>query len=107
MRRYAIFAIMSMTGIVAAAQSGKIEISRSQMGKDWPFTVDKGTLRCASSMVTFEANGTIYAINGTASSRAASMGWRDVSPIWKENMEIPGTKIGIGSVTNKGLELCK
>lgn len=107
MKRCAILAIISMTSIVAAAQSGKVEISHSQMGKDWPFTVEKGTLRCASSMVTFEANGTIYALNGTASSRAANMGWRDVSPIWKENMEIPGTKIGISSVINKGIELCK
>ncbi|OKI14188.1 DUF2511 domain-containing protein [Streptomyces sp. CB03911] len=33
----------------------------------WPFTVDSGTLRCrAGGVITFEADGKEYAVNGEA-----------------------------------------
>ena len=41
-------------------------IEKSEFGDEWPFTVSAGLLSCEGSAVTFEADGTTYALNGTA-----------------------------------------
>lgn len=98
-----------MAGSSAISQVGKgEEITRSQFGADWPFTVEKGKVHCYQGRVTFESNGTIYAINGLAMTEARhGNGWKDVAPIWLPNPKIPGTKIGIGDIIKKGQSLCK
>lgn len=76
----------------------------------WPFTVPEGTLLCApygvggnQQSVTFVANRTMYAVNGTAKSTGQ---FEEIEAIWKDNPEIPGTKVNIGPMLEKGLSLC-
>lgn len=76
----------------------------------WPFTVDEGVVACEGDAVTFEADGTIYAINGFARQRAeAGEPWVDIyeSNVWAPNPAIPGTKVDIGGVIDLGLRLCE
>ena len=87
--------------------SSSITITSAEDGKPWsgdlwPFTVSNGTLKCDRDAVIFVADGRTYAINGFARSR----GFADVGPIWRDNTEIPGTKINIGAVLDSGLDLC-
>ena len=87
--------------------SSSINISSADHGKRWsgdlwPFTVSRGTLKCDRDAVIFVSDGQAYAINGFAGSR----GFADVSPIWRDNTAIPGTKINIGAVLDPGLDLC-
>ena len=86
-------------------QSNRRTVSSADFPGEWMLTVDKGELICkAPSTIVFIApDGAQYAVNGTATSR----GYADIQPIWKDNPEIPGTKINIGSLISKGLELCK
>lgn len=91
----------------ASAFAATLEVSQSEMKDAWPFTVDRGTLRCMGGLVTFEANGKTYGVNGSAKTKGRVMGWIDVVEIWRSNPSIPGTKISISPVITKGLELCK
>ncbi|HEY4755677.1 MAG TPA: DUF2511 domain-containing protein [Ignavibacteriaceae bacterium] len=92
-----------------------IEVSQSQYGANWPFTVGKGLLGCINhgehpyaniqvKSVYFKANGITYAVNGAATDQKIGV---DIDPIWKSNPSIPGTKINIGSIIDKGLSLCQ
>jgi hypothetical protein len=73
----------------------------------WPFTVDHGILGCTQppfpGAVTFNVDGTLYAINGTAED--AHMG-RNVNPIWKKVPHSGGLRVDIGGMIDKGLALC-
>jgi hypothetical protein len=98
-----------------SAYAEGIEISEGQLDGKWPLTVKSGTLSCKQipgvkygKLVTFTAGQDTYALNGTAKGHAKKRGWiKDVTPIWKDNPEIFGTKINIGSLIDRGLELCK
>lgn len=94
--------------------SGTAEVSSTDLGKDWPLTVPKGTLACRPSpanpklqIVIFSEGGQTYAVNGTARAQAAANGWRDVRWVWKPNNQIPGTNMPISPLLERGLALCK
>jgi hypothetical protein len=72
--------------------------------KEWPFTVDVGTLRCRDGVsVTFEADGTEYGVNGTAQ----DAGYPSVKPIWADDTELGhGLKVDISEVLDYGRSLC-
>ena len=89
--------------ITTSNAGGKIEITSQEYGEDWPFTVSKGTLECKDDAVIFHANGSKYAVNGTAQ----RLGALRINPIWKDNPAIPGTKISVGPLISRGLDLCK
>ena len=57
------------------------QISRSEFGDTWPFTVESGELACVGpgKNVVLTTGGTTYGVNGTAKSR-----YPTVDPIWKE-----------------------
>jgi hypothetical protein len=42
------------------------EITKAEYGDRWPFTVEKGILRCEDGMVVFESDGNEYGVNGLA-----------------------------------------
>lgn len=78
-------------------------VNEADYGGDWPFTVSSGRLRCESgSAVVFATGGNEYAVNGAASSQ----GYPDIDPIWRDNPDIPGTKVNISPLIDDGLELC-
>jgi hypothetical protein len=67
--------------------------------------VSQGILGCTQppfpGAVTFNVDGTLYAINGTAED--AHMGG-NVGPIWKKAPG--GLRVDIGGMIDKGLTLC-
>jgi hypothetical protein len=82
---------------------GGAEISRQDLGKDWPLTVDSGTLHCERAgldAVTFTADdGTTYAVNGAA---RGTDEWPDIDQIWADNPDAKGLKIDIGPLIQRG-----
>lgn len=48
-------------------------VTEADFGEEWPFSVSEGTLGCDGSdglgAVTFEAEGRVYGLNGTAKSK--------------------------------------
>lgn len=87
-----------------------IEVTRSEYGDNWPFTVESGTLHCtAYSKVLIRADGVDYAVNGLV---AGDPRFRNVRPIWaiwrdNPNPDAEGPKVNIGPITQRGLSLCE
>ncbi len=93
-----------------AATSNSIMISQSEFGEAWPFTVTSGELYCIGEgngqqvgAVVFATEDESYAVNGTAK----ALGYKPIDEIWRSNPAIPGTKINIGPVIQRGLQICK
>ena len=79
-------------------------LKASDYGATWPFTVESGVVEChEDALITFSANnGVTYGLNGTAQ----AAGYPSIDRIWKDNPKIPRTKISIGPILDKGLNLC-
>lgn len=96
-----------LNGKSSGEAHGSEVITQDEFGSDWPFAVREGTLRCSGTRtagsVTFEAEGRTYALNGTARSHTE---FPDVDPIWAADPSIPGAKKNIGSIIERGLQLC-
>ena len=87
----------------AAASAGSREVTRADLGEEWPLTVDAGTLECSRGLIyTFTADGKTWAVNGTAAAR----GYADIEPIWAPNPNIPEAKIDIGPLIDLAKSLC-
>ncbi len=56
----------------------------------------------APDRVTFSADGTMYAVNGSAKSTGQ---FEDLAAIWKDS-DFPGVKVDIGPMIQQGLALC-
>ncbi|WP_163645871.1 DUF2511 domain-containing protein [Mycobacterium conspicuum] len=70
----------------------------------WPLTVPDGTLRCEPpGRVTITNGGVTYWINGSAK---AAHKYADLHDVWRDNPDIPGTKIDIGPLLDRGRALC-
>jgi hypothetical protein len=103
--KLAVIGILTMAILAACVEASGSEISQAEYGDKWPFTVPSERLECVPySKVVFHAGGVSYAVNGLAMSDNR---YREIRPIWKDNPEIPGTKINIGPVLDRGLALCK
>jgi hypothetical protein len=87
-------------------------VTRVQYGDRWPYTIPGGVLACTTRFaggyekkdVTITHAGRTYAVNGTA--RGSSM-FRPLDEIWRDNPNLPGTKIPDPGLIAKGLSLCK
>jgi hypothetical protein len=83
------------------------DVSRSQFeadGKEWPLTVDSGTLACEpGSRIIFEADGTTYAVNGLAKGDGS---YADIDPIWADDGSGLGLKVNISDLIEAGQALC-
>lgn len=78
------------------------EVSADQVAP-WPFTVSSGTLRCRNGiLVTFEAGGVEYALNGSAK----TAGYPSVEPVWAEDPQLPGLRVDIHPALLAGSALC-
>ena len=88
-------------GDTALARSENV--NAQDFGDKWPLTVSEGILECKRpSRVIFRSKGNAYAVNGMA----GSAGYANIRPIWRNNPDIPGTKINIGPLIRRGLTLC-
>lgn len=80
-----------------------LEVSRSEFGDSWPFTVESGVVDCVDGQAAvFKAEGKTYQLNGIARSR----GYAPIDPIWKDNPDISGAKISIGEMIRVALDRC-
>jgi hypothetical protein len=78
-------------------------VSQSNFKGIWPLTVEEGTLLCNKNAVTFKTkDGKVYGVNGTAKTRGA----QPIEPIWANDPELPGTKLNLSDLLQKGLSLC-
>jgi hypothetical protein len=81
MRIVAALSLLVLAACGPAPDQTRRQISRSEFGDTWPFTVESGELACVGpgKNVVFTTGGTTYGVNGTARSR-----YPTVDPIWKE-----------------------
>lgn len=83
-------------------------VSREMLGDEWPLTVDEGVLRCdgpaAAGAVFFETKGRQYPVNGIARGRSNGI---EIDEIWADDPDIPGAKLNIGVLIDRGLKLCE
>lgn len=99
--------------LAALRKQPPLPITEQQYGDKWPFTVSQGTLECIPpGIITFHVNKKTYAVNGLASSR----GYTEIDKIWRDdpNKKISPdqpsslmTKVDLGPLIERGLELCK
>jgi hypothetical protein len=82
-------------------EDGRLQITAAEFGRDWPLTVEGGTLVCegpsAVGAVYFETEGTRYGVNGLADGT-------EIRPIWKDAQH--GLKKNIGPLIDIGLKIC-
>lgn len=93
----------------AAAQQSLALIDQDTFGAEWPFTQPEMHLAClqGSAVVVMDVNtGVMYPVNGVANGKAASMGMQPLESVWRDSPTLPGTKISIGPVIQRGLDLC-
>lgn len=80
--RNLVVSLLIVASYGCGAAANERPLSRADIGADWPFTVDAGVLACEpGNHVVFKANGTTYAINGSAKGAAARNGYADSNPI--------------------------
>lgn len=100
------------------------KLTALDFGEKWPFTISEGIVKCTGyGGVVFEANGKVYALNGTAKMHSEEYGYANVEEIWavdekmvqamkengysKEEIERLKTRINIGPIIGAGRELCE
>lgn len=96
---------MEMDNENTSESSSGITVSSDQFGDAWPLTVRSGVVDCLDSFsAVFRHGGTIYQLNGIASSR----GYTKINPIWRDhpNPLITGSKVNIGPLISLALEQC-
>jgi uncharacterized protein DUF2511 len=106
--------LVSLPWASSVARSG-VEVTAAEYGDKWPFTVERGLLRCEPpGRVVFRVDSTDYAVNGLASSR-----YLKIDSIWRVNTKMQEAfkaagaetdfvpRISIGPMIQRGLELCK
>lgn len=91
------------------------DIHKDELGPDWPLLTDNGTLSCMypvsgdlrhPALLITTNGGLVYAINGIANSHAKAYGWQSLKPIWRDNRDIPGTKIPLTKLIERANSLC-
>jgi hypothetical protein len=97
-----LFISASVLLVSGCGQSGT-EVSASEYGGEWPFTVEGGRLDCVQGRAAiFIVGDKKYQLNGFARSK----GYQPINSIWRDNPDIPGTKINIGEMTKLALKQC-
>lgn len=100
---FVVFIIFLTILEASAEESGIKKISKIDFGENWPFSVEKGILKCEQpGIVTFKVNNIEYAVNGLADTK----GYTDIRPIWLDSPNLYQPKINIAPIINAGLELC-
>lgn len=79
------------------------EVSRDELGAEWPLSVERGRLACDRDAVTFTADGETWALNGVAQTR----GFPEIDPIWLDHPSPNIPKKSIAPLIERGLELCE
>lgn len=87
---------------VRSTESGS-EVTRAQLGDDWPLTVDRGVVDCIDgNAAIFSTGGNTYALNGAATQK----GYQRIDSIWRDNPDPNLPKMNIGPLLRLALEQC-
>jgi hypothetical protein len=80
-----------------------VEYAEAQ-GFEWPLTVERVSFKCpgGNELVIVTEDGTEYAGNGLAK----GAGYADIDPIWRDDPEFAGLKVGIGELIEWGNTTC-
>lgn len=102
---------LAAAGLFAsAAQADQDLIDAESFGSPWPFTFEEAYVAChaGQAVTVMDANsGRMYPLNGTARHKASQLGLEPLEPVWRDNPDLPGTKVDVGPVIEKGLSLCQ
>jgi len=78
------------------------ETFEEEYGEEWPLTVPEATLVLLPfSVIIARTEQGVFAMNGTAQNH----GYAPIDPIWRDNPDIPGTKINIGPLRDALMDL--
>jgi hypothetical protein len=98
----------------ASESRSSVVITKKQYGKRWPFTVPRGDLYChglgagigdVMFRVPFPAaHAGVYGLNGLARQHLHLPG---INAIWRKDPQIPGARVNIGPIIERGLKLCR
>lgn len=109
--RNGLFALVFIGAFSSAAVAAQQDlISAEDFGDAWPFTFEEAYVAChAGRAVTVmdAESGRMYPVNGAASGKASALGLDALDSVWRESAEIPGTKVSVAPVIEKGLTLCQ
>lgn len=95
---------VALVFLMAACSPSENQVTQSQFGDKWPFTVESGYVDCVQpSRAIFRANGEVYALNGLA----RSAGYKPIDEIWRDDPTGVLPKINIGQMISLALAQCK
>ena len=78
----------------------------------WPLTIDGGVLTCTrvagtEALYITDSNGRMWPLNGAGQAHHARWGAESsIDPVWRENPQIPGTRINIGPLIQRARARC-
>ena len=102
--------IVVLSALAGCGASEKIQtVSSKDYGDAWPFTVDSVDLMCdgpSPKALARTADGTVYALNGSARTQAKSRGWADGQDITKPNPSMPAIKMDYSNFVQIAQDLC-
>ena len=91
------------------SSNGPIVTERTWTDGPWPFTEDAGTITCSQAAIFFVTeDGRRWPLNGTARSNADQFSAEPLlDPIWRQNPDLPGTRVSVSPMINRGRETCR
>jgi hypothetical protein len=104
-------AFAGLFAVASAHGAAKIElVSAEDYGTEWPFVPSEMHLLCLPGnavVVSDPESGQMYALNGTASGRAAALALEPLDKVWRQDPANPGAKVSVSPFISKGLTLCQ
>lgn len=92
----------------------KTRFTKADFGAQWPFTLDEGQVDCipisgkgSLGAAIFRTNSGIYALNEIATSRASLENYKNLGDIWKDDPQLPGTKMSALAIIQAGSAVCQ
>ncbi|WP_085598182.1 MULTISPECIES: DUF2511 domain-containing protein [unclassified Pseudomonas] len=102
--------LMLSAALVLAGCGGEhvVTVGQAEYGEKWPFTVATVELVCQDGppSALAKVEGQLYALNGSARSRAAQNGWLDGRDITKPDPAMPTVKMDYSEISTRALKLC-
>lgn len=102
--------IVALSVLSGCGADDKVKtVSATDFGNAWPFTVDSVDLMCdgpSPKALARTADGTIYALNGSARTQAKDRGWADGQDITKPNPTMPTIKMDYSNFVQIAQDLC-
>ena len=107
MKRFLSLISIALTLFIVSCTNNKKDLSKSDYGQDWPFSVENGTVKCTGSEyhIIFVSGGETYALNEAAKTSGE---YHDIEDIIRPDANYPGRKImmDLSAIEFEGLKLC-